>query len=254
MAFIDYKILGSGKEKVLVMHNWFCDSSSYDPMLPYIDTEKFTYVFVDLRGYGRSTELVGVYSVQEASDDVIALVNSFHWGQFHLVGHSMSGMIAQKIALDHFSRVKSLVAITPVPACGMPQTPELMLFLEEAARFKDENAIECVHLSTSRRYSHYAVQKMVKDWRRCSTIQSRLGYLHMYSNTDFSESVKGLTTPMLVIFAEYDFEGYEAFLKATFLSWYPNAQMECCQGSGHFPMQETPIYLASRMEYFFSQF
>ncbi len=172
------------------------------------------------------------------------------WQQFHLMGHSMSGMIVQKIALDHVSRVKSVIAITPVPASGTSYPKEIMAFLEQAALANDENAIESVHLSTSRRYSNEIVRKLIAKWRECSTPDARLAYLHMYSETNFSSSVKGLKTPMLVMYGEHDFPGYETLLKDTFLAWYPNAQMVCCQGAGHFPMQETPLYLASCIEKF----
>ncbi len=52
-SLIGYKLIGTGTEKVLALHNWFCDSTSYDPVLPYLDTEKYTYLFMDARGYGR---------------------------------------------------------------------------------------------------------------------------------------------------------------------------------------------------------
>ncbi len=250
VKMIGHKLLGSGKEKVLVMHHWMGDSTSYDPLLPYLDTEHFTYLFVDLRGYGRSIALRGTYSVEEASADAINLINSLSWDKFHIVGHSMSGMIAQKIAVDNSSRVKSVVAITPVPACGSPSPKDLMDFLESAASNNDDGAIECINLLTSRRYSNFFAKKMVADWRSCSTSDARVGYLHMFSNTDFSDSVKGLKTPMLVIFAEHDFEGAEALMRDTFLKWYPNAQLECCKSSGHYPMLETPVYLASTIEKF----
>jgi pimeloyl-ACP methyl ester carboxylesterase len=67
MELIAHKQIGSGKEKVLVMHNWMGDSTSYDSMLSYLNTDKYTYVFVDLRGYGRSKEMRGTYSVEESS-------------------------------------------------------------------------------------------------------------------------------------------------------------------------------------------
>lgn len=34
MEFISHKQIGSGKEKVFVMHHWMGDSRSYDSMLP----------------------------------------------------------------------------------------------------------------------------------------------------------------------------------------------------------------------------
>jgi pimeloyl-ACP methyl ester carboxylesterase len=247
---IGYKIFGSGYEKVLVMHNWFGDSSSYELMLPHLDAKRFTYLFMDLRGYGLSKSIHGKYTVEEASKDALNLIHSLGWKHFHVVGHSMSGMIAQKIGLDASSMVKSIVAITPVPACGTPKPPELMAFLEDAALSNDEKAIECVHLLTRHQHSDEFVRKIVNSWRKCSTPEARIAYLHMFSNTDFSDSVKRLKTPMLVIYGEYDFEDEEALMRRTFLEWYPNAQLECCKNAGHFPMLEAPVPLAGTIEKF----
>ncbi|MBS0622599.1 MAG: alpha/beta hydrolase [Verrucomicrobia bacterium] len=250
MELLGHQLVGSGEEKVLFLHNWMSDSTSYDPLLPYLDLERFTCLFVDLRGYGRSKELRGTYSVEEASSDAIKLANALAWDQFHIVGHSMSGMIAQRIAVDHVARIKSIVAVTPAPPCGTPAPQEVMDFLEEAASMNDHYASEGVQRLTGYRYCPYFAQKMVSYWRKCSTAEARVGYLHLFANTDFSHLVQGLTTSMLVIFGEHDFTGTEELMRKTFLKWYPNARLECCEGAGHFPPQETPVYLASAIEKF----
>lgn len=252
MKLIAHKQIGIGKEKVLVMHNWMGDSSSYDSMLPYLDTDAYTYVFVDVRGYGGSKEMKGDYSVGEASIDAVKLIDSLGWNKFHLIGHSMSGMIVQKIAVDHPSRVKSVVAITPVPACGSPGPQEMMDFFESAALNNDEGAMACVNMLTSNRYTKAFAHKMVADVRQSSTAEARLGYMKMFFHTDFSESVKGLTVPILVLVGEHDFEGSEAFMRNTFLKWYPNAQLEWCKACGHYPMIETPVALVAIIEKFLS--
>lgn len=244
-------IVGTGPEKILVLHNWFSDSRSYEPMIPYLNQKLYTYVFLDLRGYGLSKEITGNYSVEEASADVLTAVNGLGWNAFHLIGHSMSGMIAQKFAVDNPARVKSIIAITPVPASGSPKPAQVMQFLQEAAGNNRENACACVHILTGSRYSQGFAEKMVDDWWSCSTPSARVGYLDMFSNTDFSASVKGLQTPMLVIFGENDMEGEEALMRETFLTWYPNAELVCCKCAGHFPSQETPVALAGMIEAFF---
>ena len=252
MNYLAHKQIGSGKEKVLVMHNWMGDSSSYDPMLAYFNTVDYTYVFVDLRGYGLSKDLTGTYTVEEASSDVIKLIDFLGWNQFHLVGHSMSGMIVQKIAVENPSRVKSVVAITPVPACGSPGPKEMMDFFESVAISNDEAAMDCINTLTSNRYTIAFAKKMVTEMRQRSTKEARIGYMNMFFHTDFSESVKGLPTPILVLIGEHDFDGSEAFMRNTFMKWYPNAQLECCKASGHYPMIETPVSLVSIIEKFMS--
>lgn len=252
MEFIAHKQVGYGKEKVLVMHNWMGDSTSYDSMLPYLNTDEYTYVFVDLRGYGRSKQMPGTYSVEEASADAIKLIDSLAWNKFHLIGHSMSGMIVQKIAVDNPARVKSVVAITPVPACGSAGPQEMFDFFESAALSNDDAAMQCINTLTSNCYTKKFAKKMVTDWRQRSTSEARLGYLNMFFYTDFSELVKGLQIPILVLIGEHDFEGSEAFMRNTFMNWYPNAQLEWCKASGHYPMIETPIALVATIEKFLS--
>lgn len=186
----------------------------------------------------------------EASQDAMKLIDSLGWEKFHLIGHSMSGMIVQKIAVENQSRVKSVIAITPVPACGSPGPKEMMDFFESVALNNDEAAMECVHTLTSNRYTKAFAEKMVLDNRKGSTSAARLGYMKMFFHTDFSAEVKGLQTPILVLIGEHDFEGSEAFMRSTFLQWYPNARLECCKASGHYPMIETPIALVSFIERF----
>lgn len=253
MEFIAHKQIGSGKEKVLVMHSWTTDSTSYDFMFPYLNTDEYTYVFVDLRGYGGSKAMQGTYSVEEASSDAIKLVDLLGWDEFHLIGHSMSGMIVQKIAVDNPSRVKSVIAITPVPACGTPGPKEIMDFFAKMAVDNDETAMEFVNRLTGNRYTKVFAKRMITDIRQHSMSQARLGYMNMFFNTDFSESVKGLQTPILVLFGEYD-SGIlnEALMRDTFMQWYSNAHLECCKGSGHYPMIETPVTLVTAIEKFLS--
>jgi len=116
-----------------------------------LNTDEYTYVFVDLRGYGGSKAMQGAFSIEEASSDAIKLINSLAWDEFHLIGHSMSGMIVQKIAVNNPSRVKSLVAITPVPACGTPGPKEIMDFFAGMAVDNDEAAMEFVNRLTDNR-------------------------------------------------------------------------------------------------------
>lgn len=39
---LGHKLLGSGPEKVLVMHNWMATHRSFEPVWPMLDGNRFT--------------------------------------------------------------------------------------------------------------------------------------------------------------------------------------------------------------------
>jgi 3-oxoadipate enol-lactonase len=248
---IAYRTYGHGSEHVIVMHDWFYDSASYEFIQPYLNTEKFTYAFVDLRGYGRSKGILGECCVEEATQDILLVADALKWCQFHIIGHSMSGMIAQYVMYKAQERILSCIAITPVPACGSPVPEETKAFLEAGARDNDEIAVQIIGFMTSHRYGKQFVDLKVRQWRQCSIPEARVAYLNMFAETSFVEQIKDLKTPVLVIAGAHDAEGYrDAVMQQTFGIWYPNVQIVVLEGAGHYPMQEVPIAIASTIEAF----
>jgi len=51
------------------------------------------------------------YTLEDMADDAMAVVNHLNVNQFHLLGKSMGGMIAQSLAIRYPARVKSLVSL-----------------------------------------------------------------------------------------------------------------------------------------------
>ena len=205
MKYIAHKQIGSGKEKISsCITGWatrqvtiLCSHTLILMItLTFLPTCAATVVPKKCEGH---------IQWKKRAHDAITLINSLGWNEFHLIGHSMSGMIVQKIAVNNRARVKSVVAITPVPAAGsLPK--EMMDFFESAALNNDGAAMGCINTLTSNRYTNAFAKKMVIHLRQWSTNEARLGYMNMFFYTDFSESVKGLCTPILVLFGEYDFE------------------------------------------------
>jgi len=75
-------------------------------------------------------------------------------------------------------------------------------------------------------------------------------YLTAWAKTDFHEQIKGNPVPIKLIVGEHDPALGAATMKDTYLQWYPNATMDVMANAGHYPMNETPIALATSIEKF----
>src|SRR5450830_1792239 len=78
-----HKAIGNGPTKVLVIHGWFWDHQVFTPIFESLDTDRYTYAFVDIRGYGNSRKIFGPYSIGEVAADAIALADQLGWGESH---------------------------------------------------------------------------------------------------------------------------------------------------------------------------
>jgi pimeloyl-ACP methyl ester carboxylesterase len=246
---IGHRMIGSGKQGVVVLHGWFGDHTVFADMFPYLDTETFSYAFVDYRGYGLSRGIKGDYSMAEIAADALGLADHLGWQRFHLVGHSMGGMAVQRVAVDAPGRVRSAVCLTAVPAAGVPLDDAGQELFYGAAD-SDEKRAGIIGFSTGGRLSPSWVQWMVRRSHETTTHAAFAAYAHTFTKTNFVEAAQGLKTPMLVAAGEHDLALTAEVMQGTFLQWYPNARLEMLPNAGHYPMLETPVYLATLIESF----
>jgi len=80
---------------------------------PQIDglKEEFTFAWFDNRGVGRSRPAPGDLSIERLAEDAIAVADAAGFESFHLLAHSMGGLVAQQVALLVPSRVLSLALL-----------------------------------------------------------------------------------------------------------------------------------------------
>lgn len=256
---LGYGAYGQGSEHVLVFHDWMGDSDNYEPILRFLDPSTFTYVFADVRGYGRSRHLSGEYSVSEIAGDAFRLADHLGWKRFHVVGHSMTGMAVQRMAVDDWTsgrrRLKSIVTITPVTADGYPADEQTKQFLWDVIRDRQLSEQGFFLLTGQRLLPAWGREKTTRHFATSSEEALR-GYYRMWLETDFSEEIKRarVGTPIRLIGGRQDLPGFqEEKYRATFGVWYSNLEMHFIEDSGHYPMQETPVYLATLLEEFLRQ-
>lgn len=244
-----YEIIGTGNEKVILLHGWWSDRSCYDGLRPYMDLDHFSYLLMDYRGYGDAMDQPAEHTIEEIARDAIAGADEIEWQKFHVMGHSMGGMAAQMINVLAPDRVNSVVAITPVPACGSPLDDAGKDLFHNAAK-QDGNRTGILNFLTSEQYSDSWYNYILRRSRETTTEEAFHNYMIAWTETNFADKMPGLETPCLAIIGKQDQAITEDAMNATLMQWYKNCCVEVIGSSGHFPMHETPVHLVTISENF----
>lgn len=100
-----------GGPKVLALHGWLDNSASFIPLAKHL--EKIDLLAIDLIGHGRSDHRSADahYHLPDWVQDIYELTQSLGWKEFHLLGHSLGGIIASLYAATFPEQVVTLTMI-----------------------------------------------------------------------------------------------------------------------------------------------
>jgi non-heme chloroperoxidase len=121
-ARIYYKDWGAGKP-VLFSHGWPLCSDGWEAQMLHLASNGFRAVAHDRRGHGRSTQTWHGNEMDTYADDLAALIEALDLKEITLVGHSTGGgEVARYIGRHGTKRVAKLVLVSSVPPL-MLKTP-----------------------------------------------------------------------------------------------------------------------------------
>lgn len=228
---------GSGDIRVLVLHGWALDSAVWATTRLETDLDRFTYAYVDFPGYGPNrsaagTPAVGIDGMAAAG---LAAADVLGWETFEVLGHSMGGATALRVATMAPDRVNSVVALTPVSAFGTP--------FDEATYEGFVSAYSDPGPTLGGLAPHLSKAQLQNLVSRSQTVLDRdiwEAYLANWSSASFGHELSGYSGQVILAYGDSDPFVNHAYLQETAAA-LPQGSMVAIERAGHYPMIETPV-------------
>lgn len=248
---LGHEVVGSGPVRVVVMNDWLCDTSTWDGARAYLDGARFTYVFADLRGYGRSRGRAGAFTVTEAAADVLALTTALGFQRFAVVGHSMSALVALHLAQHHGERLERIAVVAPPPPTGLAVDAAGIAASRELALADDGTRVAILRQYMGERLSPAWATHKAARWRASADAVAAAEYVTMFARDGLPQPEAPIALPVLAITGEQDAPPMRSEAVARALEPIcSDLRVLTLQDSGHYPMQELPPLTVSLVERF----
>ncbi|MDH3498900.1 MAG: 3-oxoadipate enol-lactonase [Acidimicrobiia bacterium] len=197
---IAYAVTGEpATSPVLFAHSLGLDRSSWDSQVASLSSA-FRTVQIDLRGHGASGAPPGPYGLEDLASDVLAVADALAVQQFHFVGLSISGMVAQYLGIHHRDRLRSLTICNTAPRIGTPE------FWQERIDAIRDGGMAAISEAVTARFFSEGFGDMAPDVYDAarSTLEATdpdgyIGCCQAVAAADLRREIGGITTPSLVI-------------------------------------------------------
>jgi pimeloyl-ACP methyl ester carboxylesterase len=187
-----YEIHGAGRPLVL-LHGGLGSGEMFEPIMPQL-AERHQVVAPDLQGHGRTADIDRPLDIRVLADDIAALIDHLGLDRPDVVGYSLGGGVALQVAVRHPGKVRRLVAVSAnVRRDAIPA-----VMLEQQAQVSGA-AVEFMK-DTPMYQVYQRVAPRPEDFPR---LLNKIGEA-MSKDFDFSEDVRGLKVPTLIIAADAD--------------------------------------------------
>jgi lipase len=101
---------GSGQDPVICLHGITAHHRAFNALARHLGPSR-SLVGVDLRGRGDSAKPESGYGLEAHASDVIRVLDHLGLSNTVILGHSMGGFVALKVALSYPDRVRALVLL-----------------------------------------------------------------------------------------------------------------------------------------------
>lgn len=214
---IYYKDWGKG-QPIVFSHGWPLSSDDWDAQMMFFLNHGFRVVAHDRRGHGRSTQVADGHDMDHYADDLAAVVAHLDLKDAVHVGHSTGGgEVVHYLARHGESRaakaailcaVPPLMVKTPANPGGLPKEVfdglQAQLAANRSQFYRDLPAGPFYGFNRPGAKSSEAT---IQNWWRQGMMGGAKAHydgIVAFSQTDFTEDLKKITIPVLVVHSEDD--------------------------------------------------
>jgi len=187
-----YETHGGGRPLIL-LHGGLGSGEMFGPILPTL-AERHQVIAVDLQGHGRTADIDRPIDIRLMADDIAALIDHLGLDKTDLVGYSLGGGVALQTAVKYPAKVRRLVAASA-------NIRRDAIYPEILAQQGQVNAAAAEFMKDTPMYELYQrVAPRPEDFPR---LLDKMGE-SMAKDFDFTEEVRGLQVPTLIVAADAD--------------------------------------------------
>jgi pimeloyl-ACP methyl ester carboxylesterase len=196
-----YAMYGQG-EPLLLLHGGLGSTDMFAPLLPVLSAQR-QVIAVDLHGHGRTA--LGKRNIDyfDMGDDLDRVLQQLGYGQVDVLGYSMGGGVAFRLAAQHPDRVRRLALVS----AGYAQDGFYPEMLPQQAAVGA--AMADMMKDTPMYQSYVAIAPHPEDFPK---LLDQMG-AWMRKPYDWSEDVKKLTMPTMLVFGDSDMYRPEHVIK-----------------------------------------
>lgn len=213
---IYYKDWGKGPV-VTFSHGWPLNSDAWDGQMLFLVQHGYRCVAVDRRGHGRSSQPSSGNNMDGYADDLAAVIEALDLRGATLVGHSTGGgEVARYIGRHGTKRVAKAVLVAAVPPIMVqsstnPEGLPIAVFdklrrdlTKNPSQFYKDLAIPFYGANRSGANIPQGTLDQFWVWSMQAGLLGAYESIKAFSETDFTEDLKKIDVPTLVMHGEDD--------------------------------------------------
>lgn len=213
---IYYKDLGQG-QPIFFHHGWPLSSDDWDAQMMFFLERGFRVIAHDRRGHGRSTQTFQGNDMETYAADVAELTAHLDLRNAIHVGHSTGGgeaiRYAARYGKDRVAKVILISAITPYMIADDRNPNGVPLAVFDDIRHNTQHNRAQFYQDITIPFFGYNreganIKKGIQDnwWRQgmMGGIKAQYDCIKVFSETDFTQDLKSVNIPVLVLHGEDD--------------------------------------------------